>query len=364
MTIFTRFSFIIALSWLYLTGPLSLGVNAWEWSELSDFVSGDGGAASPGVVTLSIQEVSDLRPRDIKRRLARSHGYSAEELAKMLDKKELIHALAFEEEKIRLKQEAEVKRTILKQGIIAALVTLLIVFCWPMLMHAYEVAAVNFVVFTDRKRLEASRCWELKSQWGMLGVLAMGIMDILSVWLTLSVVLSWVMKSKYFFPMPSLSIKPAQMMGGEMANSSLANYGINIGPIVIRWLMSFAYGRIETWTGKALVKAHRAQREAAKAWESEEEKLARKAARKQRKLEKKQREEAATAALERQQDQQQQRQQQDILSTHVAEPSVLPPDWKPSNGQEGESQQVPESDTHKEFLEQLDTDTSDFNDLD
>ena len=73
-----------------------------------------------------------MRVRDLKRRLTRQHGYSAEEVAKMLDKKELIHALAFEEEKLRLDQEELVKRRLVKRGILTAIITILVIMFWPL----------------------------------------------------------------------------------------------------------------------------------------------------------------------------------------------------------------------------------------
>ena len=48
------------------------------------------------------------------------------------------------------------------------------------------------------------------------------IIDALQVWLTLTVILSWFMTSKYFFPIPSLLIRPAAMRGGEVASGPLA----------------------------------------------------------------------------------------------------------------------------------------------
>ena len=49
--------------------------------------------------TLNIVEISEMRARDIKRRLARTHGYSPDELSRMIDKKELINVLSYEEHK-------------------------------------------------------------------------------------------------------------------------------------------------------------------------------------------------------------------------------------------------------------------------
>jgi hypothetical protein len=313
--------------------------NAWEWS---DFVGGGSSSSSllqssresVSTTTLSIQEVSELRVRDIKRRLSRNHGYSAEELGRILDKKELIHALAFEEEKLRLSHEAQAKRILIQQGIIAAIVAILLILCWPLFQHAYEVASINFVVFTDRKKHEVHRCFELQSVWGMIGVVLMGILDILQVWLTASILLSWVMTSKYFFPVPRLSVRPAQLLGGEIAKSHMANYGINIGSMLVTWVMRFGYGKIEMWTGNALSAAHRKQRKEARQWESADDKAARKEARRIAKLEKQQRQQQAT----------------------VSRPGTQ--GWiQPMNGS-GEPPVVINSRTHQEFLNHLDEDSS------
>jgi hypothetical protein len=233
--------------------------------------------------TLSIQEVSEMRARDIKRRLARNHGYGADELAKILDKKELIHALAFEEEKLRLVNEDQVKRALVKQGIIVSVIVVIVALCWPLFQHAYEVAAVNFVVYTDKKQFEARRCWELQSMYGLMGISAMFVMDVLKAWLTVSILLSWVMRSKYFFPTPSLSIKPGQLMGGEVAKSSLGGYGINVGPMIVTWVMGFVYTRLEALTGKALVRAQRKQQQSVRDNETPEERTIRRKARKEQK---------------------------------------------------------------------------------
>ena len=236
--------------------------------------------------TLSLYEIGEMRVRDIKRRLQRTHGYGADEVGRMLDKKELINTLAFEEHKTRERRVEKQKRHLLKRGIIGALIAVAVVMCWPLLSHAWEVGMVNFVVFTDRKRFEATRCFELQSVPGFIGITAMAIVDFLQFWLSASVLLSWVMTSKYFFPIPSLAIRPAQFMGGQVASGPMAKYGFNIGPMVISWLFRYLNGTLERWTGKALAKAQREQKKREKAnreheapWEREERK-ARKAARK------------------------------------------------------------------------------------
>jgi hypothetical protein len=216
----------------------------------------------------------------------------------MLDKKELIEALAFEEHKIRLEQREDLQRQVVFQAIIVTTVAGALVLMWPLLKHVYDVAHVNFVVYTDRKRLEARRCWELQSYQASVGVLFMFLVDILQMWLTVSVILSWVLTSRYFFPIPALPIRPAAIMGGPVASGSLSHYGINVGPMVCAWGFRFLQGKLTTWTGRALSHAAREQakksRKESRQDETREEKEARRAARR-----------AVKAAREKAQQQQQ-----------------------------------------------------------
>jgi hypothetical protein len=163
---------------------LLLLCSAWEWTDLG----GLGGDVSFQTNTLSMEEVRQMRVREIKRRLARSHGYSADELGRMLDKKDLIQALSFEEHKEREKEQQQLKRALLIRGIVVALISVVVVVGWPVWQHLCAVASVNFAVYTDRKRHEAGRCLELKSVDGMFGILLMAIVDILQLWLSASVV--------------------------------------------------------------------------------------------------------------------------------------------------------------------------------
>lgn len=232
---------------------------------------------------LTYEQVSNMRVRDLKRRLTLVHGFGADEVSSMLDKKELIQALAFEEEKIRLQQSAQFQRVAIKNTMIVIVLTIVVLLCWPMLRHVYEVASVNLLVYWDRKTLEATRCMELQTYWGILGVLLMGLVDILQLWLTASVILSWVTTSKYFFPVPQLSVKPAALMGGELAQSKAANYGINMGSMAITWLLRFCNGRLQHWTGLAMAQAAKRQRVQRRQNETPEERAARKAAKQARK---------------------------------------------------------------------------------
>jgi hypothetical protein len=98
--------------------------------------------------TLSMLDISEMRVRDIKRRLVRQHGYGADEIAKMIDKKELINALSYEEHKAGQKETARKKRVALRRSIIVALICVIAVMFKPLFAHVFEVASVNFVVYT------------------------------------------------------------------------------------------------------------------------------------------------------------------------------------------------------------------------
>ncbi len=256
---------------------LQKSCHAWEWE---DYLGSNDDIAAFQTQTLSMDEIREMRVRDIKRRLTRMHGFSAEELGRMMDKKDLIQALSFEEHKEREKELEKVKRYVIVRGIIFALVAVVVVMGWPLWVQIYEVASVNLVVYADKKKYEASRCIELGSLQGMIGVLLMGIVDTLQIWLSISVLLSWFMSSQYFFPTPNLSVRPAEFMGEKVAKGPLAKYGLNVGPMALTWGFRFLQGRLEAYTGRALSRAYQGKKKEAREWESPEERVARKAARK------------------------------------------------------------------------------------
>jgi hypothetical protein len=250
----------------------STTAHAWEWSDLV------GDPVQLSTDTLTMEQVSELRVRDIKRRLTRRHGYGADELGRMLDKKELIQTLSFEEHKSRQKELEQVKRNLFWKGILTAVLVGALTLFWPLLKHLWEVASVNFVVYTDRKWYEAQRCWDYKSIQGCLGVLLMGLLDVAQLWMTVSIMLGWFISSKYFFPMPSLSVNPAALMGGPISQGPLARYGINIAPMVISWVFRFVHARLEGWVGRSLKQAQKWQKKKQREHEPPEERAARKAA--------------------------------------------------------------------------------------
>ncbi len=255
--------------------------SAWEWS---DYIVG-GNQDENRRNLLSNAEIKELRVRDIKWRLARSHGYGADELARMLDKKDLIAALSTEENKLRTKYRKEGQRLLFWRGVFVAIMCVVAIIAWPLWVQMSEVAAVNWQVYIDRKRHEISQCMEFRSAKGAFGVMLLAILDGLRFWLSATVLLSWVLPSnsayrRYMFPIPSLPFRPGQFMGDKVANGPLGRYGMNIAPMAITWSMGFARGKIEYWTGKALSVAARQRRKEARSGETEEERKARKAAKK------------------------------------------------------------------------------------
>jgi hypothetical protein len=143
----------VTLSLILTFSTLPTTCHAWEWSDL---VGGDEDIDF-STKTLTMSEVSTMRVRDIKRRLSRSHGYSADELGVILDKKELIQMLSFEEHKVYSREQEKLKRYLLIRGAILSIVVIVVVACWPVFHHLWEIAMVNLVVYSE---------WP--EQWGLL----------------------------------------------------------------------------------------------------------------------------------------------------------------------------------------------------
>lgn len=241
--------------------PWTMSVTeAWEWT---DWVSGGGTAFSSQQQWLTLEEVTVMRVRDIKRRLARTHGYAAEELATMILKKELVEALAFEEEKVRLRYVEDVQRTLVQQGVVVTLLAIVLVMCWPLIQQALDMAHVRWVIYTDRKRLEVQKCREYQTMWGLLGVTLMFLVDVLQAWLTVSVLMSWFVsrqKYPYFFPTPNIPIRPAQFMGNEAMDKAMGGFAVNVGPMMVTYGLRFFHGQCESWTAKCFQTALRRQK--------------------------------------------------------------------------------------------------------
>ena len=144
----------------------------------------------------------------------------------------------------------------------------------------------------------------MRSIKGLFGLFLMVILNMLQLWLSISVILSWVMKSKYFFPVPYLPIQPAALLAsaaGTGTGGPLASYGLNIGPMVVSAMFRFLNGRIELFMGKALAEAHKRERKERKKAKKEEERVRaemerqeRKAARRARRAERELRKQQAS----------------------------------------------------------------------
>jgi hypothetical protein len=229
---------------------------------------------------LDIVSISAMRPREIKRRLARYHGYDPHELSRMIDKKDLINALSFEEHKTRQHKLDKRKWRQFRKSVIYTLLAITAVIFWPLLKHAIEVGHVNLVVYSDRRKHEMKRCRDYHTSLGYFGIFLLFIIDILALWLSTSVLLSWVMSSKYFFPVPNLSIRPVQLLTPTGGNAgALGNFGINVGPMLISWSLRFCSGQVEAEA-----------KEARRIWRAAEKEEA-KRARKERRTKEKRREE-------------------------------------------------------------------------
>jgi len=246
--------------------------------------------------TLNIVEISEMRARDIKRHLARRHGYDADELSRMIDKKELINALSFEEHKVYLQEVDRRKWIRFKTSVIYTAGAIGVVMFWPLVVHALKVGMVNLEVYSDRRKYELKRCHEFKTVKGYFGMFLLFCLDLLSFWLSASVLLSWVVRrSKWFFPIPNIPIRPAQLLTSAINPSgdagALGAYGINVGPMLISFLLRFLKGKVELFIGRAMAQALKRQKKKekeeikrAKKEAKEIEKMARKEARRLAKI--------------------------------------------------------------------------------
>jgi hypothetical protein len=106
-----------------------------------------------------------------------------------------------------------------------------------------------------------SRCRDFNSYKGYLGIFLLFIIDMLTFWLSTSVLLSWVMTSKYFFPTPNIPIRPVELLTPKGHDAgAFGKYGINVGPMVISWFFRFLSGKVEGMIGKAMSEALQQQR--------------------------------------------------------------------------------------------------------
>lgn len=227
-------------------------------------------------------EYVELRTREIRRRLSVNHGYDPKELAVMIHKPELVHALSREVYKEREKKKSDMNRKRLWHMGGTVVIASLIYFLSPVWMQAYDIISVNYVVYTDRKCHEASRCLEIGSFLGCIGFILLFILEMLSFWLSASVLLSWfVTRNKYFFPVPSIPLRPGALLNSAKGISpanrqGLSEYSFNCGPMAISWALGFLNRKVQAWMGRCLAKAQRRQQKT-------ERKAERKAERKQAK---------------------------------------------------------------------------------
>jgi len=308
--------------------------------------------------------------RDIKRRLARSHGYGADELARMLDKKDLIAALSKEETTLRQKYRNEQRRKLFWKGLFVALLCVVAIVGWPLWVQLTEVMAVNWEVYYDRKKHEIGQCLEFRSAKGTIGVILLGVLDGIRFWLSVTVLLSWVLPSespyrRYMFPIPSIAIRPGQFMGKKVAKGPLGSYGMNIAPMAISWSIGFVRSKLEYWTGKALSAASKLRRKQARSGETIEERKARKAAKKAAKRaaaeeQERKQEEAWKEEMERRKEM-----AQKASDELYGRSSVSNEKQKPSQ-EESETQNEPTipTDGYDDAKREFEADMEDINDLD
>lgn len=121
------------------------------------------------------------------------------------------------------------------------------------------------------------------------------------------------MKSEYFFPVPYVPIRPAELLAtaaGASGNvGALGNYGINIGPMIVSWLFRYMNGKLENFMGLALQqrmneinkgkrKATKAAQKEAKRQQEEILRQERKEARRARRAEREMKKQQAASATE------------------------------------------------------------------
>ena len=230
------------------------------------------------IKSLNIVQISEMRPRDIRRRLGRTHGYEPGELARMIDKKELINALSYEEHKFYEQEMDRRKWIMVKRTIIYTTLAIMAVMFWPLIKHAVEVALVRLEMYRDRRKYEIKRCNDYESRVGHFGICLLFIIDFLSLWMSMSILLSWfVTRSKYFFPTPSIPLRPAQLLSPGGDAGALGKYGINLGPMLVSWIFRYLNGKVEHMIGRDCAKQLRKKQKKDK----EDLKRARKEARRQ-----------------------------------------------------------------------------------
>jgi hypothetical protein len=95
-----------------------------------------------------LSDISEMRPKEIKRQLARKYGYSAETLAQMINKKDLVESLAYELHKDDEIKSKKRKSENLRKTIMVTLAVIVLFTFWPLIQKVIEIFQVNFVVYT------------------------------------------------------------------------------------------------------------------------------------------------------------------------------------------------------------------------
>eukprot|EP00588_Corethron_pennatum_P004276 CAMPEP_0194283344 /NCGR_PEP_ID=MMETSP0169-20130528/25165_1 /TAXON_ID=218684 /ORGANISM="Corethron pennatum, Strain L29A3" /LENGTH=177 /DNA_ID=CAMNT_0039028919 /DNA_START=870 /DNA_END=1403 /DNA_ORIENTATION=- len=90
-------------------------------------------------------------------------------------------------------------------------------------------------------------------------------------WLSVSILASWFIKGRpwYLFPTPNFPIYPGAVLGGNPdlatrggSGPGLSSWGVNIGPMFVRWAMGWVYKKVEGFVGRSIAVAKRKKKEA------------------------------------------------------------------------------------------------------
>mmetsp|Transcript_26873 Transcript_26873/g.53671 ORF Transcript_26873/g.53671 Transcript_26873/m.53671 type:complete len:423 (-) Transcript_26873:309-1577(-) len=216
-------------------------------------------------------EITSLRPRELKRRLGREHGYLNSELDRMIHKNELINALAYELTKEHRKKMKTKKQKSIHNALLITIGLTIAWICRPLLNRLWDTIHVNLVVVWDVSSDRIKTCIKYRSLTGILGVLMLAFLDLTKMWLSVSILASWFIKGRpwYLFPTPNFPIYPGAVLGGNPENAmrggsgpGLSSWGLNIGPMFVRWAMGWVYKQVEGFVGRSIAVAKRKKKEA------------------------------------------------------------------------------------------------------
>jgi len=231
-------------------------------------LGGNGGFIDDGYDPVS--EISSLRARELKRRLGRDYGYLNSELDRMIHKNEIINALAYEMLKQHQKRRKIDKQKSIQNALFITIGLTILWLCRPLVSRLWDVCHVNLVVIWDVTSDRVRTCAKYRSLIGLFGVLVLTLLDLLKLWLSASVLISWFIKGRrwYLFPTPNFSVYPGAVLGGnpEMAvrggAAGMSSWGVNIMPMLIRWAMTWAHHKVEGLVGRTIAAAKRRKKDA------------------------------------------------------------------------------------------------------